>query len=144
MNAIGKFLVFVSLILSFQTHAQSKDSEVDMKVQSRVGKTYLGVLKDGKMAAVICSKDFFGNWSADLVFSVRQSDDKVPELTLETYRSFKMAANAERRSKYVQLTSEAATQFCANPATEYVFKVDNGSAMVSRTVEPPRLEASSD
>jgi hypothetical protein len=144
MNLPAKLLVLMSLIFSIQIHAQITEGEVDLKVQSRVGKTYIGVLGDGKMAAIVCSKDFFGGWSADLVFSVKQDSDQVPEMTLEWYRATRLNGSG-RRSPFVELTSDAATQFCQNPAKEFVFKINpDRTAAVSRTISPSTLEASSD
>lgn len=143
MNAFKKILILLPLLFSTQVHAQITEGEVGLKVQSRVGKTYIGVLRDGEMAAIVCSKDFFGGWSADLVFSIKQAGDKVPEMTLESYRATRFNG-AERRSPFVELTSDAATQFCQNPGKEFVFKINaDRTAVVARTISPLALEASS-
>jgi hypothetical protein len=144
MNLFTKLLILSLSIVSIQTHADITDGEVDLKVQSRVGRTYIGVLQDGRMAAVVCTKDFFGGWSADLVFSVKQDGDKVPEMTLESYRATRLNFTG-RRSPFLELTSEAAAQFCQNPAKEFVFKVNaDRMAVVARTGSPVTLEASAD
>lgn len=144
MNVVTRLLVLLPLIFSMQIHAQIAEGEFDLKVQSRVGKTYIGVLRGGKLAAIVCTTDLFRGWSADLVFSVKQDSDKVPEMTLESYRATRFNGS-DRRSPYLQLTSEAATQFCENPGKEFVFKINSDRTVaVLRTISPGTLEASSD
>ncbi len=131
MKSISKIFALAAIMVLFSSVTHAEESEIKLRITSRVGTTFLGSTKDHRVLAVVCSAGIL-NWSADLVFPVQQTRNVLPELTLTTYRmhSASLSANGEKRSAYRPFSKDDANKICAEPNYEYTFSISDDAAQI--------------
>lgn len=135
MKSIKHLLILTATFISFSSIAQAGEQEIRLKITSRVGNTFLGSTKDGRVLSVVCTPGWTGKWSADLVFPADSSSGALPEITFETYRSThaNLSSAASARSPYRPFSAEDAANLCAQPAQEFIMSVSDTGAQITGT-----------
>lgn len=135
MRAIHTWMLIAATILiglaaGFSANAQ----EFRIRVTTKdAGSNYFAVTSDRRLVAIACrfsvvqsTLNWSNQYSADLVFP---TDEGV--LDLQQYRSnARGRAYVGQQSAYRPLSAEDAKAFCDDPHGEFVFRIDEESAVL--------------